>query len=92
MYHSFINHISLICKRLAAGCQWLTPVILATWEAEIRRIVVPGQTQEKSLRDPSQQKKLVYTCPLSYTRKHKIRGLRSRLAWTKSEIPPHHLN
>jgi hypothetical protein len=81
----FKNHV-------LAGCQWLTPVILATWEAEIRRIVVPGQTQEKSLRDPSQQKKLVYTCPLSYTRKHKIRGLRSRLAWTKSEIPPHHLN
>jgi hypothetical protein len=22
------------------GCQWLTPVILATWEAEIGRIVV----------------------------------------------------
>jgi hypothetical protein len=23
--------------------QWLTPVILATWETEIRRITVPGQ-------------------------------------------------
>jgi hypothetical protein len=22
------------------GCPWLTPVILATWEAEIRRIMV----------------------------------------------------
>jgi hypothetical protein len=27
----------------SAGCQWLTPVILATQEAEIRRIVVQSQ-------------------------------------------------
>jgi hypothetical protein len=26
-----------------AGCQWLTPVILATWETEIGRITVLGQ-------------------------------------------------
>jgi hypothetical protein len=26
-----------------AGCRWLTPVILATQEAEIRRIPVPSQ-------------------------------------------------
>jgi hypothetical protein len=25
------------------GCQWLMPTILATWEAEIRRIKVQGQ-------------------------------------------------
>jgi hypothetical protein len=29
------------------GRWWLTPVILATWEAEIRRIKVPGQPQQK---------------------------------------------
>jgi hypothetical protein len=30
------------------GCvYWLTPVIVATWEAEIRRIVVQGQTGQK---------------------------------------------
>jgi hypothetical protein len=27
-----------------AGCQWLVPVIIATWEAEIRRITVQGQS------------------------------------------------
>jgi hypothetical protein len=26
--------------RYLGGCQWLTPVILATWEAEIERIMV----------------------------------------------------
>jgi hypothetical protein len=25
---------------LGAGCWWVTPLILATWEAEIRRITV----------------------------------------------------
>jgi hypothetical protein len=30
-------------KEGLAGCQWLTPVILTTREAEIRRIVVQSQ-------------------------------------------------
>jgi hypothetical protein len=29
-----------------AGCRWLTPVIPATWQAEIRRIAVPGQCRQ----------------------------------------------
>jgi hypothetical protein len=29
-----------------AGCKWLMPVILATWEVEIWRIVVPSQSWE----------------------------------------------
>jgi hypothetical protein len=30
-------------KNISTMCQWLMPVILATWEVEIRRITVPGQ-------------------------------------------------
>jgi hypothetical protein len=33
-------------KKLEAGCQWLTPVILATQEAEIRRIMVCRQPRQ----------------------------------------------
>jgi hypothetical protein len=35
-----------------AGCQWLTPVILATWEADIRRTVVLGQPGQIILKTP----------------------------------------
>jgi hypothetical protein len=31
---------------LLTGCRWLTPVILATQEAEIRRISVQGQPRQ----------------------------------------------
>jgi hypothetical protein len=37
------NRIGTI-KVVLAGCWWLTPVILATLEAEIRRIVIQSQT------------------------------------------------
>jgi hypothetical protein len=34
------------------GTEWFTPVILATWEAEIWRIAVPASPREKkNLRD-----------------------------------------
>jgi hypothetical protein len=36
-----------------AGCQWLTPVIPATQEAEIRRIKVQSQSGQVVLRTPS---------------------------------------
>jgi hypothetical protein len=29
-----------------AGCWWLVPVILASWEADIRRIEVRGQPRQ----------------------------------------------
>jgi hypothetical protein len=34
--------------------RWLTPIILATWEAEIKRIVVHVQTRQKVIKTPSQ--------------------------------------
>jgi hypothetical protein len=33
-------------KKEKAGQQWLTPIILVTWEAEIRRIMVQGQPRQ----------------------------------------------
>jgi hypothetical protein len=33
-------------KARIAGCRWLTPVILVTQEAEIRRITVQSQPRE----------------------------------------------
>jgi hypothetical protein len=41
-----------ILKKKNAGCWWLTPAILATQEAEIRRITIQsqlGQTIHKTL-------------------------------------------
>jgi hypothetical protein len=35
-----------------AECQWLSPIILATQEAEIRRMVVRSQPRQISSRDP----------------------------------------
>jgi hypothetical protein len=37
---------------IQAGHQWLTPVILATWEAEIRRITVQGQSRQIVCKTP----------------------------------------
>jgi hypothetical protein len=37
-----------------AGRQWLTPVILATWEVQIRRIRVQGQFRQRVHESPSQ--------------------------------------
>jgi hypothetical protein len=37
-----------ILTRILARHQWFTPVILATWEAEIKRIVVQRQPQANS--------------------------------------------
>jgi hypothetical protein len=43
---------SLINIHTVARHWWLTPVILATQEAEIRRIVVQSQPRKIVLRDP----------------------------------------
>jgi hypothetical protein len=39
-----------------AGCWWLTPVILVTQEAEVRRIVVQSQPRQIVLRYPISKK------------------------------------
>jgi hypothetical protein len=39
-------------EKKRAWRQWLTPVILATQEAEIRRIKIQSQTQTNISRDP----------------------------------------
>jgi hypothetical protein len=49
---SFANHALRIFK--IAGRQWLTPAILATQEAEIRRIMVRSQPRQIS-KNPSQK-------------------------------------
>jgi hypothetical protein len=50
----------LIKRRFFAGCQWPTPIILATQEAEMRRIAVqsqPGQIVYETISKKSQHKK-----------------------------------
>jgi hypothetical protein len=48
------NRIWFSRKPKQARCQWPMPVILATWEAEIRRIVVQGQHRQGIHQTPSQ--------------------------------------
>jgi hypothetical protein len=54
------------------------PIILATWEAKIRRIGVPGQAQTKMFVRPHLHGKklvmVVHACHSSDGRKHKIGG------------------
>jgi hypothetical protein len=40
-----LGSVSSIAKIIMAGCQWLTPIILATLESEIRRLEVPSQSR-----------------------------------------------
>jgi hypothetical protein len=40
MKHSQLMLYFMVKDWRLAGCQWFMPVILATWEAEIGRIVV----------------------------------------------------
>jgi hypothetical protein len=49
--------------------------ITGIWEAEIRRIMVPGQPRQKVCKTPSQQKKAAHgarTCHTSYGGKCRI--------------------
>jgi hypothetical protein len=46
-------------ENVLARCQWLMFVILAIWEAEIRRIAFPANPGGKNLEDPIS---VVHTC------------------------------
>jgi hypothetical protein len=46
-------------KLRGAGFQWCTPVILATWEAEIGRIMIWGQSGQNIQETPSQLRAVV---------------------------------
>jgi hypothetical protein len=64
------------------------PVILATWEAEIRRMQLKVSLGKKYSRPHLNQYLGVVTCachPSCYG-KHEIRGSQSRLAQAKSKI------
>jgi hypothetical protein len=50
---------SACCTWKCAGCQWLTPVILATHEAEIRRIMVQSRPMRPYLEKALHRKGLV---------------------------------
>jgi hypothetical protein len=58
-------------------------------EAEMGRIAVPGQPEQKSLQDLISTEKIAgivaYICHPSDSGKHKIRGSWSRQAWAKSK-------
>jgi hypothetical protein len=49
--------LNLKKKKKTAGHWWFTPIILATQEAEIRRITVRNQPEKYSSRDPISKKK-----------------------------------
>jgi hypothetical protein len=47
-FHVSLGYIARLCvKNRITRHWWLTSVILATWEAEIRRIMFPGQSRPK---------------------------------------------
>jgi hypothetical protein len=55
-----INKLFYI-KKIYARHQWLTPIILATQEAEIRRMIVqsqPGQIVQETLSQKTHHKKI----------------------------------
>jgi hypothetical protein len=86
---TFLFFFFFLRDNVSARRLWLTPVTLATWEAEIGNLAVQGQPKQKVSKTSSQQKKLgvvVYSCHPSYHQKFKTGGLSPRPAWTKSEM------
>jgi hypothetical protein len=48
-----VTYFPVIKKPRSARCWWFKLVILATWEAKIRRITVRSQSGKKLMRSPS---------------------------------------
>jgi hypothetical protein len=73
-------------KELSFGNQWLTPIILATWEVESGWIAVRGQSGQKSSGDPISNSIWAQQCVSvipAISGKHKVGGSQSRPAWAK---------
>jgi hypothetical protein len=91
-FYSFFKEFynELVPKKLHGRHWWLTPVILVTWESEIRRITVLGQPSQKEFCETSSQQKKGRVwwciCHPSYSRQSKIGGSQARLDWANSEI------
>jgi hypothetical protein len=55
----FIPYTKVNSKQITGLCQWLTPITLATHEAEIRRIAVQSQPKQNSSQDPISKKPIL---------------------------------
>jgi hypothetical protein len=66
-------------KKLEGGWSWLTPVMLVTQEAEIRRIAVTSQPPVNTLQDPILKKPITKKDWWSYSggRNQEDRGYKS---------------
>jgi hypothetical protein len=60
------SFLSYLKKTQGSQYRWLMPVILATWEAQIKKIMVPCQSEKKKFARPQLSRKkldmVVYTC------------------------------
>jgi hypothetical protein len=55
-----MNHKFLKRQDKPGPYQWLTPVILATQETEIRRVMIRSQPRANSLQDPISENKTLH--------------------------------
>jgi hypothetical protein len=51
------RNVGKVKRKQGAGCQWLMPVIQATWGTEIRGIAVQGQPGKKRFARPHLNRK-----------------------------------
>jgi hypothetical protein len=74
-------------KVIQAQNKWLMPVILPTWDAEIRKIAVRGLPRQEIHENPistySWMVAVAHACHPNYSRKRKIQGSWFRLGCAK---------